>query len=187
MIFVTVGTDEYPFERLIRGIDALKGQGVIREEVFIQVGFARYRPAHCPFAGILTYAEMEEKMRGARIVITHGGPGSIMPLLYSGRVPVVVPRRKRFGEAVDDHQMSFARKLEKEGRIILVEAVEDLGAGIEAYEARARELTSRLKRDRMGPEENLSRFVRALEEICLDLLQRKKGRRVKWGGGKDKE
>jgi UDP-N-acetylglucosamine transferase subunit ALG13 len=179
VIFVTVGTDEHPFDRLIREVDSLKERGVIREEVFIQIGFAHYHPAHCPFAEILTYKEMEEKMRDARIIITHGGPGSIMPVLYSGKVPVVVPRRKRYGEVVDEHQVSFARKLEKEGRIILVEAIEDLGAKVEEYETRAQELTSRIKKDRISPEENLSRFVRALEEICLDVIQKRKSRRSK--------
>jgi len=185
VIFVTVGTDEHPFDRLIREVDSLKERGIIREEVFIQIGFARYRPAHCPFAEVLGFGEMREKTKEARIVVTHGGPGSIMPVLYSGRVPVVVPRRKRYGEVVDDHQVSFARKLEKEGRIILVEAIEDLGAAIEAYETRARELTSRIKRDRISAEENLSRFVQALEAILLDVVQKKKSRRLRSGAGKE--
>jgi len=187
VIFVTVGTDEHPFDRLIREVDSLKGRGVIREEVFLQIGFALYHPAHCPFAELLTYKEMEEKMRDARIVITHGGPGSIMPVLYSGKVPLVIPRQKRYGEHVDDHQVRFARKLEKEGRIILVEAVEDLGARIEEYETRAPELTSRIKKDRISPEENVSRFVRALEEICQDIFQKRIRRRLKSDGGKEKE
>lgn len=184
VIFVTVGTDEYPFDRLIREVDFLKGQGIIREEVFIQIGFARYHPAHCPFAEILAFQEMEKKMREARIVVTHGGPGSIMPLLYSGKIPVVVPRLKRYGEVVDDHQVSFTRKLENEGRIILVEAIEDLGATIEEYETRARELTSRIKKDRISPDLNLSRFVRAVEEICLELVEKRKGRGPKSAGEK---
>lgn len=184
MIFVTVGTDEYPFDRLIREVDFLKGRGIIREEVFIQIGFARYHPAHCPFAEILAFQEMEKKMREARIVVTHGGPGSIMPLLYSGKIPVVVPRLKRYGEVVDDHQVSFTRKLENEGRIILVEAIEDLGATIEEYETRARELTSRIKKDRISPDLNLSRFVRAVEEICLELVEKRKGRGPKSAGEK---
>jgi len=185
MIFVTVGTDEHPFDRLIREVDSLKERGIIREEVFVQIGFARTHPAHCPFAEVLTYQEMENRMRDARIVITHGGPGSIMPVLYSGKVPIVVPRRKRYGEVVDDHQVSFARKLEKEGRIILVEAIKDLGAVIEEYDTRARELTSRIKKDRISPEENLSRFIQALEDICLDVVQKKKSRRLRSGAGKE--
>lgn len=177
MIFVTVGTDEHPFDRLIREVDSLQERRIIREDIFMQIGFARYHPVHCPFADVLGYKEMQEKMKEARIVITHGGPGSIMPVLYSGKVPVVIPRLKRYGEVVDDHQVSFARKLEKEGRIILVEAVEDLGAAVEEYETRARELTSRIKKDRISPEENLSRFVRRLEEILLDLSQKRKSRK----------
>ena len=79
MIFVTVGTDEHPFDRLIREVDSLRGRGVIREEVFIQIGFARYHPEHCPFAEVLTFKEMEEKMRDARIVITTAAPARSCP------------------------------------------------------------------------------------------------------------
>ena len=44
MIFVTVGTHEQPFNRLIEEIDKLKGDGIIKEEVIIQKGFSNYEP-----------------------------------------------------------------------------------------------------------------------------------------------
>lgn len=39
MIFVTVGTHEQQFDRLLKKIDDLKGNGKILEDVFIQSGF----------------------------------------------------------------------------------------------------------------------------------------------------
>ena len=39
MIFVTVGTHEQPFNRLIQKVDELKKDGVITEDVIIQTGF----------------------------------------------------------------------------------------------------------------------------------------------------
>jgi len=177
VIFVTVGTDEFPFDRLIREVDALKGKGIPREDVFIQTGFARHHPEHCRSAAFLTFQEMEEMMGSARIVIAHAGPGSIMPAIHAGKIPLVVPRRKRFGEVVDDHQVFFARRLAAEGRIILVEAVEDLGAAIASFESRTGELKSRANRDRIQPESNVSRFARALDEICREVLRKgRKGR-----------
>ena len=42
MIFVTVGTHEQAFDRLIKYIDDLKIKGVIKEEVIIQTGYSNY-------------------------------------------------------------------------------------------------------------------------------------------------
>lgn len=44
MIFVTVGTHEQPFNRLIKKIDELKKDGIINEDVIIQTGFSTYEP-----------------------------------------------------------------------------------------------------------------------------------------------
>lgn len=40
MIFVTVGTHEQPFNRLIQKVDELKRDGVIKDDVIIQTGFS---------------------------------------------------------------------------------------------------------------------------------------------------
>ena len=47
MIFVTVGTHEQPFNRLIRKIDELKRDGIIKEEVIMQIGYSTYEPKYC--------------------------------------------------------------------------------------------------------------------------------------------
>lgn len=40
MIFVTVGTHEQQFNRLIKEVDRLKGEGFIQDDVFIQTGYS---------------------------------------------------------------------------------------------------------------------------------------------------
>ena len=40
MIFVTVGTHEQPFNRLVKAVDDLKKNGVIIDEVIMQTGFS---------------------------------------------------------------------------------------------------------------------------------------------------
>ena len=47
MIFVTVGTHEQPFDRLVKYIDELVKVGEIKEEVVIQAGYSTYEPVHC--------------------------------------------------------------------------------------------------------------------------------------------
>ena len=81
MIFVTVGTHEQPFNRLVKKIDELKGNGTIQDDVFIQTGFSTYEPKNCQWSKLIPYNQMIKNVEDARIVITHGGPASfIMPL-----------------------------------------------------------------------------------------------------------
>lgn len=131
MIFVTVGTHEQSFNRLIKEIDRLVGQRKITESVFIQIGYSTYIPHNVEYKRFLDYEEMETKIDYARVVITHGGPASFLNVLSKGKVPVVVPRLKKFNEHVNDHQMNFARQLVKKGyNIIIVENIEELSEKI---------------------------------------------------------
>ena len=136
MIFVTVGTHEQPFDRLVSHMDHLVETGVITEEVVIQSGFSTYEPKHCRWSKLLPHKELRELVEGARIVITHGGPASFMMPLQMGKVPVVVPRQARYDEHVNDHQVSFCRAVaQRQGNIVLVEDVNQLGEVISNYEA----------------------------------------------------
>ena len=58
MIFVTVGTHEQPFNRLIKKVDELKRDGVIQEDVIIQTGFSTYEPKYCEWSKLIPYQQM---------------------------------------------------------------------------------------------------------------------------------
>lgn len=58
MIFVTVGTHEQPFNRLIQKIDELKKDGIINEDVIIQTGFSTYEPKYCQWSKLIPYQQM---------------------------------------------------------------------------------------------------------------------------------
>jgi UDP-N-acetylglucosamine transferase subunit ALG13 len=116
MIFVTVGTSTQPFDRLVAGAAPLTET----EKVVVQYGASAMRPAGAECVAFLEYAEMLDHMRGARAVVTHAGVGSIMAALSVGKRPFVVPRRRDLGEAVDDHQLELATRLEKAGLVTLV-------------------------------------------------------------------
>ncbi len=135
MIFVTVGTHEQPFNRLIKAIDELKRDGVINENVIIQTGFSTYEPKYCEWHKLIPYKQMIKNIEDARIVITHGGPASFIMPLQMGKTPIVVPRQYKFGEHVNDHQVEFARNVAKRmGTIIPVEDVDELGKIITNYD-----------------------------------------------------
>lgn len=133
MIFVTVGTHEQPFDRLVRAMDGLVADGAITEPVFMQTGYCTYAPRHCGWARFVPAPEMRSRMEGADVVVTHGGPSSFIEAMAAGKVPVVVPRRAEFGEHVNDHQVDFVREVaERKGGIVPVYNIENLAASIES-------------------------------------------------------
>lgn len=136
MIFVTVGTHEQQFNRLIETVDKLKEEGILSEEVIVQTGFSTYEPKFCQGHKLLEYREMVRLVSEARIVITHGGPSSFIMPLQIGKIPIVVPRQKRYQEHVNDHQLEFAKAVEeRQGNIIVVEEMNELRETILNYES----------------------------------------------------
>lgn len=141
MIFVTVGTHEQPFDRLVKKMDDLVAEGVIREPVMIQTGYSTYEPKHCSFQKLLPYPEMERYIREARIVITHGGPASFISALQVGKIPIVVPRKSALNEHVNDHQVEFSRAVaQRKNNILVAEEMTDLEDLIVNYDAAAARL-----------------------------------------------
>lgn len=146
MIFVTVGTHEQPFNRLLEYIDNMKRDGVITEEVIIQTGFSTYEPKYCKWSKLLPYKEMVQNVNDARIVITHGGPASFIMPLQIGKTPIVVPRQKQFGEHVNDHQVEFAKQVyQRIGTIIPVYDIEELDNILKNYNDIISNITTSVK------------------------------------------
>ncbi len=165
MIFVTVGTHEQPFDRLVRYIDILKKEFFISEEIIIQTGFSTYKPRYCTFSRLYTYPEMLEKIKDARIVITHGGPSSFIVALQAGKIPIVVPRQKRFGEHINDHQLDFARIVaDKYGNIIVIEKIEDIRNTIADYDNIIKGMSTSIKSNNITFNERFERLVQGLFE-----------------------
>lgn len=140
MIFVTVGTHEQPFTRLVEYMD--NWAATHDEEVLIQTGFTPYEPKYCKWQTLFPQKEVYELNEKARVVITHGGPSCYIDVLRIGKNPIVVPRRHEFGEHIDNHQLEVGREFSKRyGNIILIEDIEKLGDAIEHYD----ELTVSMK------------------------------------------
>jgi beta-1,4-N-acetylglucosaminyltransferase len=121
VIFATVGSTQIPFARLIRALDRLPG-----EALSVQHGPVPPPSAAAEMRDFMEFPEVVQRMEGADVVVCHAGAGSILCALRAGHTPVVVPRLKRYGETVDDHQLELARALAGEGRVIAVEQLERL-------------------------------------------------------------
>lgn len=164
MIFVTVGTHEQQFNRLVQKIDELRGSGVIKEEVFIQTGYSTYGPKYCLWSQWIPYPQMIENVNKARIVITHGGPSSFIMSLQVGKTPIVVPRQSKFEEHVNNHQVKFCRAVaDRYGSIIVVEDVGRLDEMIGKYDDLVKSMHGK-------QESNNAKFNEELEKIVEELF-----------------
>lgn len=117
MILVTVGT-LFPFDRLVRAIDELVEQGAIEQDVFGQIGCSKYKPKNFEYAPSVSRVEFEEKVERADYLIGHAGMGSITTALQHNKPLLVIPRLKKYQEAVNDHQVDTARKFEELGHVL---------------------------------------------------------------------
>lgn len=168
MIFVTVGTHEQPFDRLIKKIDLLVKCGEIKEEVVIQTGYCTYEPQYCTWKKLFSYREMQQYIKEARIVITHGGPASFIAPLQIGKTPIVVPRQFKFNEHVNDHQVKFAKEVaERLGTIIVVEDIDKLAEMIIDYEKVITNMNG-------SSASNNKKFNAELEKIVDEMFEGKK-------------
>lgn len=125
MIVFTIGTSE-PFDRLVAVADAVAE--ACDEDVLVQGGHSTCSLQRAKMVPFLPYAELITAVDRASAIVTHAGVGSILLAVGRGRRPVVVPRLRRFGEAVDDHQLALGRKLDELGLVRLVDDPADLAS-----------------------------------------------------------
>jgi len=120
LIFVTVG-GMHAFERLVREMDRIAGE--LDEQVVMQLGSTDYEPKNCDYFRFMPRNDIEELYAGARVVVCHAGTGSILTALKYNKRLIIVPRMKRYGEHIDDHQLEIAREIESRG----ITVVYDIG------------------------------------------------------------
>lgn len=112
-VVVSVGTDHHPFERLVEWTDQWAALHPDRK-VFLQRGTSK-APENVVSADIVAHGELLRLFSTSIVVVSHGGPSTVMDARASGRLPIVVPRDPDRGEHVDGHQMRFADHLELHG------------------------------------------------------------------------
>lgn len=107
MIFITVGSQKFQFNRLLKEMDKLLGEKKITEEVFAQTGHSDYKPVNYNYKNFLDRDEFLNLMNKCDKVITHGGTGAIIGAVKQGKKVIAVPRLAKYGEHVDDHQLQI--------------------------------------------------------------------------------
>ena len=121
MIFVTVGTQDKPFERLIRAVEQAVESGKITDEVIVQAGNTHYESKVLNVLNYVPFDKFNEYIAKADIIITHGGVGSILNALKLKKKIIAVPRLKKYGEHINDHQLQVIQKMNEDGYILSCE------------------------------------------------------------------
>jgi UDP-N-acetylglucosamine transferase subunit ALG13 len=129
--FVSVGNATQPFLRLLKAVETLAPE--LPQPVTLQHGNTPFQSDRCICVPFMDMEEFERKIAASSLLVLHAGAGAVVHSLSCGKVPVIMPRREKYGEHIDDHQLEFARKLAEEGKVVLAEEADDLkGAVIKA-------------------------------------------------------
>ena len=163
LVFLTVGTDHHPFDRLVRWVDAWAGERDVR--VVAQFGTAT-PPTNVDGAAMLRAEELGRLMERAVAVVCHGGPGTIAAARDAGTIPIVVPRRPDLGEHVDDHQLRFVGRLATAGAVHAPTTEAELRELLD----RALEDPAAFSRDDAGDDAAADAAVRRFGGLVDDLL-----------------
>lgn len=112
-IFITLGSQKFQFNRLLKAVDTLYEKHVLTEIAFAQIGYSDYKPQHYQYIQFLDRDKFICEMEKADIVITHGGTGAIIGAVKNGKKVIAVPRLKKYGEHVDDHQIQLIKQFDE--------------------------------------------------------------------------
>lgn len=126
LVFATVGNPTQPFDRFVRWMDEQVGARMKKSEVLIQVGTSKVRPTHCQWIDFIPMDGFVEMVGRAQVVVCHGGQGSILTCLQSGKRPIIIPRLQKFDEHINDHQLEIVEEFSKRKLIDAVYEERDL-------------------------------------------------------------
>lgn len=130
MIFITLGSQKFQFNRLLKAVDQLVESGEIQEEIFAQIGYSDYKPLHYEYKDFLDRDEFASWEAKADIIITHGGTGAIIGAVKKGKKVIAVPRLAEYGEHVDDHQTQLVGQFKELNLICECDDCDKLGDAI---------------------------------------------------------
>lgn len=152
MIFVTVGSQKFQFDRLLEAVDALVASEGVKGGAFAQTGACTYKPKNMQHEAFLDRESFRAQMDACDVAITHGGTGAIIGAVKAGKKVIAVPRLAQYGEHVDDHQIEIVKQF---GDMGLIEPCLNL---VELPEAYARAL-----------EKSYLPYKSNTEKFCVDL------------------
>lgn len=137
MILMTVGTQKFPFDRLLKKIDSLIEQEIIKDEVVAQIGYSDYRPVHYSYVDFIPEEKFDILIQRSDILLTHGGIGTITKGLFLKKKVIIIPRMKDFGEHIDNHQIEIGERFAEMGYALFCKNIEMISDTLEEASKRS--------------------------------------------------
>ena len=159
MIFVSYGTEEFLFERLTSNIHSIINNNKYHKEEFVLQMGQSYNKKYNSNKNVIAFRyctndSFNKYVEDARIIITHGGVGSIITALSRGKIPIVIPRYKKYGEQVDDHQTQIVNEFSTKNYIISFSENSQLEYLLDNYDAIIKHLNKYVHED-----SSISRYI----------------------------
>lgn len=160
MIFVTLGSQKFQFNRLLKALDGQIASRKISEPIFAQIGASDYRPKYYQYKDFLNRDEFSKEMGKADIVITHGGTGAIIGAVKKRKKVIAVPRLKQYGEHVDDHQLQLIEQFRELDLICECRDCDEIWKALETVK----------KTEYKRYESNTNRIIESIEKfVCKEI------------------
>lgn len=131
MIFVTLGTQDKSFSRLLKAIDKEIEKGTIKDKVVVQAGFTKYKSKNMEIFDLIPADKFDQYIEKSDLVITHGGAGSILTALKKNKKVIAAARLSKYKEHTNDHQIQIVKEFSDEGYILELNDFNKLGKLIE--------------------------------------------------------
>lgn len=117
MIYITLGSQKFQFNRLLQEVDTLIENNLITDSVFAQIGYSTYRPKFYEYKDFLNRDDFLNKMNKCELIITHGGTGAIVSALKQNKKVIAIPRLSKYCEHIDDHQIQIITEFKTQNLI----------------------------------------------------------------------
>lgn len=131
MIFIILGTQDKSFDRLLKEIDKLIINNIIKTKIIVQAGSTKYESDNMEIYDLLPMNKFKEYIKQSDFIITHGGVGSILDSLKYNKKVIAVPRLSEYNEHENNHQLQIVHKFEELGYILACDDTNDLNEKIE--------------------------------------------------------
>lgn len=126
-LFAILGTQKFPFNRLIKALDELVEKGIyLPGEICIQSAYYDYVPQKTKYCKLLPPAEFISLIKETPVIITHAGVNSILTCMQQNKHFLIVPRLKQYGEHVDNHQNEIAQVMKEQFNVLVLEDITNL-------------------------------------------------------------
>ena len=131
MIFIALGTQDLPFNRILMKVDELIECGIIKDDIYAQIGYSTYTPKYFEYEKMSSFEVFEDRLKKCDVFISHGGTGSLVGALKLDKKIIAIPRLKKYGEHVDDHQIQIISVFSEANLLLSIKEVDELESTLE--------------------------------------------------------